>query len=140
MTLLEPQSEGIPLPVPTVTSQPFWDGCTGGELLYQRCLSCSRPVFNPSSVCRWCGSGEMEWQQSAGQGSIYSWTVAWRPQAPSFKTPYVAIIVDMDEGYQMLSNLIGCEPDDAHAGMRLTVDFHPVGGNITLPYFRPLAR
>jgi hypothetical protein len=23
--------------------------------------------------------------------------------------------------------------------MRVTVDFHPVGGNITLPYFRPLA-
>jgi uncharacterized protein len=139
VTLLEPQREGIPLPVPTVTSQPFWDGCARHELLYQRCVSCSRPIFIPAEVCRWCGSGELEWQQSAGEGSIYSWTVAWRPQGPSFQTPYVAIIVDMDEGYQMLSNLIGCEPDDAHAGMRVTVDFHPVGGKITLPYFRPLA-
>lgn len=138
MTLLEPQKEGIPLPVPTVTSQPFWDGCTRHELLYQRCVSCSRPTFNPAAVCRWCGSAEMDWQQSAGEGSIYSWTVAWRPQRPTFQTPYVAIIVDVDEGYQMLSNLIGCEPDEAHAGMRLRVDFHDVGGGITLPYFRPL--
>jgi hypothetical protein len=139
VTLLEPQREGIPLPVPTATSQPFWDGCGRGELLYQRCGSCGRPVFNPASVCRWCGGADLEWLRSAGEGSIYSWTVAWRPQRPSFQTPYVPIIVDMDEGFQMLSNLIGCEPDAAHGGMRVIVEFHSVGGDITLPYFRPAA-
>ena len=38
---------------------------------------------------------------------------------PSFTVPYVAIIVDMDEGWQILSNLIGCEHDAVrgrHAG------------------------
>jgi hypothetical protein len=43
----------------------------------------------------------------------------------------------MDEGYQMLSNVIGCEPDDIHDGMRVAVEFHPVGGDVHLPYFRP---
>ena len=49
MTLLEPQREGIPLPVPTVTSQPFWDGCARGELRYQCCVSCARPIFIPAA-------------------------------------------------------------------------------------------
>jgi uncharacterized OB-fold protein len=68
---------------------------------------------------------------------VYSWTVAWRPQSRAFRTPYVAAIVDLDEGYQMLTNVIGCQPDDVHAGMRVAVEFHPIGGGISLPYFRP---
>ena len=137
MTILEPQDEGIPLPRPTVVSRPFWEGCARGELLYQWCTGCDRAVFNPAPICRWCGSSALEWRQSAGRGSVYSWTVAWRPQSRAFRTPYVAAIVALDEGYQMLTNVIGCRPEDVHAGLRVTVAFHPVGGGVVLPYFRP---
>ena len=51
--------------------------------------------------------------------------------------PYVAIIVDMDEGWQILSNLIGCPDDAAEIGMRVEVEFHEMEGGFTLPYFRP---
>ena len=81
---------------------------------------------------------EMEWQRSAGEGSVYSWTVAWRPQGPSFQTPYVPIIVDMDEGWQLLSNLVGCEHDAVEIGMRVEVEFHEMEGDFTLPYFHPV--
>ena len=135
--MLLPQSEGIPLPNPTPVSQPFWDGCARGELLYQRCGSCQRAVFNPAPACRWCSSRELSWQRSAGLGSLYSWSVVWRPQSPAFQVPYAAALVDLDEGYQLLSNVIGCTPDDLRAGLRLRVEFHPVGGGFSLPYFRP---
>ena len=57
---------------------------------------------------------------------MYSWTTVWRPQTPAFTVPYAAVIVDMDEGWQMLSNLIGCEHDAVHVGMPVEVEFHPI--------------
>jgi uncharacterized OB-fold protein len=63
--------------------------------------------------------------------------VVWRPQTPAFAVPYVAAIVDLDEGYQMLANVIGCEPEDVAVGLRVVVEFHPIGGGFVLPYFRP---
>jgi hypothetical protein len=49
----------------------------------------------------------------------------------------------LDEGYRMLSNLIGIEPDEIHAGLRVCVELLPVGSAEpgepvrALPYFRP---
>jgi uncharacterized OB-fold protein len=104
--------------------------------LYQRCQDCSQPVFDPAPMCRWCNSTALVWQQSAGLGTVYSWTVAWRPQSPAFRTPYCPAIIDMDEGYQILSNVIGCWCNQVFVGMRVQVEFHDYG-ELALPYFRP---
>ncbi|MGE0877505.1 MAG: Zn-ribbon domain-containing OB-fold protein [Acidimicrobiia bacterium] len=135
--MLEPQREGIPLPVPSLISQPFWDACARNELIFQRCDDCGRPLFNPTPVCRYCTSTALSWERSQGKGRVYSWTVAWRPQHPSFTTPYAAAIIDMDEGYQMLSNIVGCRVEDVVVGQAVSVVFHPVGGGMVLPYFEP---
>jgi uncharacterized OB-fold protein len=58
---------------------------------------------------------------------------------PDFVTPYAPVIIDLDEGYQMLSNLVGCTVADVRVGLRVEVEFHPVVKDRTLPYFRPLA-
>jgi uncharacterized OB-fold protein len=139
MADLAPHPEGIPLPQPSPLTQPFWDGCARGELLFQRCGSCRRPIFNPAPMCRFCGGTELAWERSAGAGEIYSWTVVWRPQTPSFRVPYAPVIVNLDEGYQMVSTLIGCDPREVRSGMRVTVEFHSIGGGVKLPYFRPAA-
>jgi uncharacterized OB-fold protein len=137
MTALRPHPHGIPLPQPTLISQPFWDGCARGELMFQRCTRCERPVFNPAPICRWCTSRDLAWERSSGAGCVYSWSTVWRPQTPAFDTPYVAAIIDVDEGYQMVANIIGCEPDDVCCGMKVAVEFHSIGSGISLPYFRP---
>ena len=98
MTLLEPQAGAIPLPVPSVASQPYWDGANRGELLFQRCADCAGITHTPGVVCAHCFSRRLEWERSAGTGTIYSWTTVWRPQTPEFTVPYVPIIVDMAEG------------------------------------------
>jgi uncharacterized OB-fold protein len=71
-------------------------------------------------------------------GSLYSWTVVWRPQHPSFRVPYAPAIVELDEGLRLLSSVVGCEPEELHEGMRLAVEFHPASDDISLPYFRPV--
>ncbi len=140
MTVLGPQTGAIPAPYPGPLTQPFWDGCARRELLFQRCGQCRHATHTPAYVCSNCASQDLTWERSAGTGSIYSWTTVWRPQIPAFEVPYVAIIVAMDEEWEILSNLIGCAPDDVAIGMRVEVDFHDVQGGFTLPYFRPLAK
>ncbi len=136
MTTLRPHPVGIPTPVPSTVSQPFWDGCRRGELLFQRCER-GHVVFNPAARCRLCLSDHLSWEQSKGTGSVYSWSIVWRPQTPAFRVPYAAAIVTLDEGFQMIANIIGCEPEQIHADLRVHVEFHPVGDNVFLPYFRP---
>jgi len=140
MSLLAPHRPGIPLPAPTAISQPFWDGCSAGRLMYQRCGLCGRALFDPTPICRWCGGFDLSWHQSEGVGAIYSWSVVWRPAGPEFACPYAAVIVDIDEGFQILANAVGCEPDALFVGQRVGVEFHPIGGGYSLPYFRPVSQ
>jgi uncharacterized OB-fold protein len=137
VTLLVPQTGEIPQPHPSSVTQPYWDGCARGELLFQRCNNCHLATHTPSRFCAHCASLDLVWEQSAGVGSVYSWTTVWRPQTPAFTVPYLPIIVNVDEGWQILSNLIGCEHDAVQVGMRVAVEFHAIHGGTMLPYFRP---
>jgi uncharacterized OB-fold protein len=138
MSLLQQQTGHIPLPEPTSISEPFWDGCREHKLLFQRCKECGHPNFDPVAACRRCLSTNLDWEESRGEGSVYSWTVVWRPQTPAFTVPYAVIIIDMDEGYQMLSSLIDCDSGVLAKGLRVEVDFREMSDTITLPYFRPV--
>jgi hypothetical protein len=137
MSLLTPQTGNIPTPFPTTVSQPYWDGVGRGELLFQRCTACQGITHTPAVVCAHCNARDLTWERSAGTGTIYSWSTVWRPQTPDFTVPYTAIIVELDEGWQMLSNLVGCEHDAAAVGMRVEVVFHALTDTVTLPYFTP---
>ena len=125
------------VPVPTPETQPYWDGCRRHQLLYQRCAACSSYGLGVFTVCAQCHATAPVWERSAGKGSLYSWTVVWRPPDPSFQVPYAPAVVRLDEGFWMMSAIIGCEPAELHDGLRVGVEFHRVSDDITLPYFRP---
>ena len=137
MSILDFQQGDIPLPVPSPISEPYWQGCREGVLRYQACGECGASTHTPSMLCSYCASRDLRWLESSGEGEIYSWTRVWRPVTPAFITPYVPIIVTMDEGWWMLSNLVHCEDDAVEIGARVRVVFHHVGGadDIWLPYF-----
>jgi uncharacterized protein len=134
MTALQPQ----PGPVPHASSHlslPFWQGCRAGELRFQRCAACGLPNFPPTEHCRECLAPELKWERSGGHGEIYSWTVVHRPVTAEFRPPYAPAIITLDERYQMLTNIVGVPPDELAIGMRVRVQFHAVGPDVTLPYF-----
>jgi uncharacterized OB-fold protein len=125
-------------PVPHASSHlslPFWEGCQAGELRYQHCAACGLANFPPTENCRQCLSAELRWKAGGGVGEIYSWTVVRRPVTPEFQPPYAPAIVTLDEGYQMLTNVVGVAPEELAIGMRVRVQFHAVGPDVTLPYF-----
>lgn len=78
------------------------------------------------------------WERSSGTGRLYSWTVVWRPQHPAFRIPYAPAIVELREGWRMVSAVVGCRPGDLVDRMALAVTFHPASETITLPYFEPV--
>jgi uncharacterized OB-fold protein len=139
MAVLVPQPGPLPLGPPSTAALPFWEGAAAGELRYPRCSACGKADFPAAPHCRFCLEDALVWEVSAGLGTVYSYTVVWRPVTPAYITPYVPAIVDLDEGYSMMSNLIGLDTDDLAIGLRVTVDFEALREGPTLPYFRPVS-
>lgn len=125
-----------PVPHPTPLSQPFWDACAEGRLLYQLSPD-GEAVFPPRAFAPASLLPELEWAESKGEGSVYSYSVVGRPQTPAFDVPYIVAIVELDEGYEMLTNLVDCDPAVVETGMRVVVDFREVAPGTVLPFFAP---
>lgn len=127
----------FPAPTPTSTSQPFWEAAARHELVFQRCRPCGEAVFPPREHCPGCWSPELDWQQSAGQGTVASQTAVHRPGHPAFAemAPYTLVLIDLDEGYRMLSRMAH---GAAAVGDRVRVVFAQQG-ETTLPLFEPNA-
>ena len=125
-----------PVPRPSAISEPYWTACARHEFIVQRCRACARYVFAPQKFCRYCLADELEWVPASGRATLYSYTIIWRPQTPAFEVPYTAGVIELEEGYFMLSNVVECAPEDVHVGMPLEVTWLDLEGG-TLPVFRP---
>lgn len=127
----------IPLPRPSALSRPHWQGCAEGKLRVQRCPACGHYVFIPQPFCPGCQTSPLEWTESRGRGTVYSYTVVHRAPRPEFAVPYVVAIVELEEGWHMLTNVVGCAPEEVRVGLPVEVAFERESDEITLPRFRP---
>jgi uncharacterized OB-fold protein len=128
-----------PLPVPSPESRPLWEGCRKHELLIQRCDTCRQFVFPPNSLCPACLGTGLTWTKTTGCGRVYSFVVYHRVYHPGFENeiPYVVAIVELEEGARLLSNIIGCPPDQVRCEMPVEVAFEEVTEAVTLFKFQP---
>lgn len=129
-------------PVPVVNSwtNNFWQAAKEGRLLLQKCNACHQPIFYPRMSCPFCFSDQLDWVEAAGTGSIYSYTVV-RNNAPSAfidDMPFVIAVVRLDEGVQMLSNIVDCDPENIYCEMPVKVTFEKLNEEFTLPKFKPV--
>lgn len=90
----------------------------------------------PEDRCRICQSVDLRWIEASGRGSIYSYSVAWRAPTPAFETPYVVAIVRLEEGADLMTNIVECDIDSIAVDMPVTVVFEP-RGEFVVPVFRP---
>ena len=130
----------LPLPELEGLHKEFYDHCKNLTLHFQRCTDCSAWRHVPREMCAECGSWNWEWQPSSGRGRIFTWTVAARPMHPAFvdACPYAPVVVEMDEGVRLLSEVIDVSPDDLAIDMEVEVLYDEVTDEITLPKFRKL--
>ena len=126
---------------PEPETEPFWKATLEHELRYQVCNRCEKVVFYPRSHCTHCTSLELSWKTSAGVGTVYTYTVVRRSQHPAFKAnlPYAIAWVDLDEGFRILTNIVGIDDPgrDVQIGQRVTVEWLDYE-SVSLPAFRPL--
>jgi len=101
------------------------------------CNRCGARFFPPAAACISCLSADVGWQTSAGRGRVYSFTVLHRAPFPGFDVPAILAIVELDEGYSMITNRVGCQPGEVAVGDDVEVVFERQGDDIELPLFRP---
>jgi len=51
--------------------------------------------------------------------------------------PYNAVVVQLEEGPYMVTNLINCEPSAIAIGLPVEVALTRIDEGLTLPYFQP---
>lgn len=126
------------VPVPTPETQAYWDGAAAGRLRIQRCGDCGTPFFYPRTSCPHCGSASLEWFDTSGRATLYSYTITHRP-APGFDAPYAIAVVQLAEGPRMMANIVGVPntPDSLVLDMDLEVTFEQRGDR-SLPQFTPM--
>ncbi len=128
-------------PLPPLTdpdTRAFWKATRAGRLIYQVCQRCGRLVFHPRLHCPYCGGLELETKESAGAGTVYSYTVIRQHGHPFFgaRLPYVVALIDVDEGFRMLSEVVA-PPEAVRVGQRVRLDWEDLG-QVKIPVFRAL--
>jgi hypothetical protein len=99
----------------------YTEHCRRRELAYQ-VDDGGRAVFRPRV-------GPSAWQVSAGRGTVYSTTVI-RPRGGE---AYNLVLVDLDEGFRMMSRVVGIAPEEVAIGMRVRVAWEDGAGGDAAP-------
>jgi uncharacterized OB-fold protein len=127
---------------PEPDTQPFWEATKRHELTYQTCNRCKQVIFYPRRHCTSCGCTETTRNLSKGEGTVYTFSVVVQSRHPAFAElgPYAIAYIDLDEGFRILSNIVGVQDpiNDIHCGMRVKVRWQDQGDNeVSLPMFGP---
>jgi len=124
----------IPAPAVTIESKPFWDAAAEGRFLIKRCEACGKAHWYPRALCPFCFSEKTVWEESPGEGVIYTYSVMHR--SPS--GPYAIGYVTLNEGPAVLTNFVDVAPDGLKIGMKVKVKFQPTQGGPPVPVFVPV--
>jgi uncharacterized OB-fold protein len=130
------EKAGKILPRQNALSEPYWTGCREGELRLQQCGSCHRYQFYPRSLCAQCGHRTLTWRKVSGRGRIASFTVVRRPVSSAYPADSVIVLVDLEEGPRVMSNLVDADPESVRVGDALHADFANWSDEVVLPVFR----
>ena len=109
----------------------------------QRCASCRAVQFPPRTVCRICRERSLEPYRLSGRGTVYSHAeVAQGPRG--FAAPYLAALVQLEEGLLVTAQLTDVDPEDVVIGLPVEmvtrrIQEHGAHGYLVYGYkFRPI--
>lgn len=119
-------------------SEPYWQGAREKKLLLQYCRRSGQYQFYPRPVSIFTGGRDMEWREVSGRGEVFSWTLAQIARPPfDGHTPYLVVTVTLDEGVNLISNLINCPLDRVAIGLRVRPTWAPLPDGTNLLLFEP---
>lgn len=104
------------------------------ELAYQFSPSTNQAVFYPRVIAPGSGAADLEWRTSAGLGTVYATTVVHQQDGAA----YNVALIDMDEGFRLMSRVEDIAPTAVRIGQRVRFRTHRPGGDEPpIPVFFP---
>jgi uncharacterized OB-fold protein len=129
-----------PAPLLTEDNAFFWEAATSHRLVAQRCADCGRYRHPPRPMCPACNSMAVDIVELRGRGTIYSFSVIHHPPSPFFEYPVLAVLVELEEGIRLVSNLVGVDAaaiaGTSLIGRAVEVEFTPTANDQAVPVFR----
>ena len=105
-----------------------------GVLAYQFCPDDGTAIFYPRIVSPVSGSTNLEWRISKGLGAVHAVTTVHRRDGE----PYNVSIIELDEGYRMMSRVEDIPPQEVKIGMRVRMRMNRQDENQPYPVFVPV--
>ena len=103
-----------------------------GKLMGSRCNVCEMLYVPPRSLCPQCRHSEMEWTETAGEGTLVAFTsisigtTAMIKEGYDRNNPYCSGAVELVEGARVVARIEGVDslhPETIEVGMPLRVKF-----------------
>lgn len=103
-----------------------------GVLAYQYDSESDQAVFYPRVIGPGTGNADLQWRQSSGRGCVYAATVL----QPRGEEPYNVVLVDMDDGFRLMSRVEDMPAEAVRIGLRVRMRVHnPADGAAPYPVF-----
>lgn len=118
---------------------PFWDALKRDELRLPKCAACGHVQFPIGACCSDCLGTAFDWPLLSGRGQLWSYIVYHHAFSPAFadKLPYNVAVVRLDEGPQLITNIVGVPLDALANGLRVRAVFDHADPARSLLRFEP---
>jgi hypothetical protein len=126
-------------PPVTEASAPFWDATREQRFVLPWSTATGKPVWYPREVDPAAPDQPFDWREASGEGVVYAASVHHKtgPGRDPDDGPYVVALVELPEGVRMMTNIVGCPPDEVTVGMPVRLAWHPLSDGRHLPMFAP---
>lgn len=118
----------------------WWEQAGNDVLAIQQCSNCKTLRHPPRPMCSECGSQEWGFIEASGKGTVASYTVLHYPQFPGYDYPLIIVLVDLEEGTRITTQLKNCTPEEVEFGMAVSAIIHEDEDGFKLPMFEPASK
>ena len=119
----------------------YYAAAAEGRLVVQCCRDCGTRQYPPELNCHACYGFDMDWEQSSGQGSVWSWVEVAHPAHPALREfgPYVVALVELDDmpEIKLMGAVVDAPTGGAmEIGARVRVVFEQTADDLAQPRWR----
>jgi len=118
--------------------EPAIEELSTSTFVLEHCDVCGYVRLTGSPRCQHCLSLEAHVVADEGRGSIWSYCVYHRAFDPAFAAalPYNVVLIELDAGPRLISNVLDVEADELAVGARVVASIEEVRPGRFLVYFR----
>lgn len=125
-------------PTPRSFSRAYWEATREKRLILQYDRRSGRYQFFPRATSIYNGHRDLEWREVSGRGEVFSYTIAYRARPPfQGHEPFAIGLVTLDEGVNVMGNIVHCTRDQLKIGLRVKPFWMPLANGAHLLMFEP---